>query len=380
MIGKKAQTATEDIIWVIIELVILAMAGFSIWFYAYHKIENNDFEEQFLARDIALTVDAMQASPSNIRYFYYLPERNRFNILFSINDETKKNRIIISSSEEKFGYYPFITYQENIKKFKLEKKNQEKKGIILLKTRDFFEITDEPLTKSLFHIPEEKFEQDKLTDEQAQEKLDKIISDQEPISKKCELEIPDVILLDPLTYEGETYAEKKSEMSAAIADAISAGIKDRLNQPVFHTRQDKLTSTDSSITERKRKEDSTIAGLRELVDAIISIGIAESNANTVKIFYPYLENKCIEKENRALAILILNKLTEDKELALDGVSLIPLIIEENSILSEEKISFLIEVNTIAENSALSLNEKRTNIADAVIAVLAPEKKEIIGLE
>jgi len=354
-LGKKAQQDTEDVLWVIFELILLAMAGFSMWYYSYQKIEKNNFEEQFLARDIALTVDAMQASPHNLRYFYSFPDK-KYDIIFSRKDE---NRVIALSKKDKFGFYPFLTIQENIAENTFELSKEKKNFFLLSNAKDDFDISDKEPDKNLLYIPEEKIE----------------------------FEIPKEVLLDPIYYAPAQnlildeinylpidpipdLLKQRSEMNAAIANRMYLGLTGS-GYTVLNTREDTKTGELLSILDEKRKDENIILAFQEMSNFIIAIDSTLSDKNIIKIFYHFNS-----KKSKAIGIKILNKLSKDKELKLDGVSLVPIHPEDEeryNLLDKNKISILIEINNYIDNKGkLSLNEKSSNIGTLILEAITDE--------
>jgi len=326
-----------------------------MWYYTDQKIEKSSFEEQFLSRDIALTIDAMQASPNNLRYFYYIDRDINKNIIFS---KKENNQVIVASDEKKFGYYPFMA----INGYPAEntiKKEEEKKHLWFLKTQDDFEITNKLLKKNLLYIAEEDID----------------------------LVIPREIFLDPIYYETNPililddniiaspnlidYQKQLSEINADIANKIYSELSS--SYTVLHSRTDTKTGGLLSILDEKRKDEDIVQALRDKSNFIITIDttISLKNKNIVKIFY-----HSSSKESKTIGIKILNKLSSNQNIKLDGVSLVPISIEDEErykLMDKSKIIILIEIgNRIEEGNKLSLKENRMEIANMIIGAIKNE--------
>jgi hypothetical protein len=67
--GKKAQTEHESL-WTIIELTFFALFTISLLMFVMNVWKNTTYEKNFLARDLALTLDTLYMSPQHVAWLY----------------------------------------------------------------------------------------------------------------------------------------------------------------------------------------------------------------------------------------------------------------------------------------------------------------------
>jgi hypothetical protein len=67
--GKRAQTEHESL-WTTIELVFFALFMISLLLFVSNVWKNTTYEKNFLARDLALTLDTLYMSPQQVSWLY----------------------------------------------------------------------------------------------------------------------------------------------------------------------------------------------------------------------------------------------------------------------------------------------------------------------
>jgi hypothetical protein len=68
-LGKRAQTEHESL-WTMIELTFFALFMVSLLLFVFNVWKNTTYEKNFLARDLALTLDTLYMSPQHIEWLY----------------------------------------------------------------------------------------------------------------------------------------------------------------------------------------------------------------------------------------------------------------------------------------------------------------------
>jgi len=67
--GKRAQTEHESL-WTVIELTFFALFMVSLVLFVANVWKNTTYEKNFLARDLALTLDTLYMSPQQVSWLY----------------------------------------------------------------------------------------------------------------------------------------------------------------------------------------------------------------------------------------------------------------------------------------------------------------------
>ena len=79
MFTKKGETESNIELWFLIaSLLLAAAAGISLLSEAVDRIQGKTLEKNFIARDLALTLDAVYAGAGDVEYFYDLGKNGYF--------------------------------------------------------------------------------------------------------------------------------------------------------------------------------------------------------------------------------------------------------------------------------------------------------------
>lgn len=95
--------ATTYLIWfVLIEIILISMISIGFWRFLASVKDDNIFEKNYLARDIALTATAINSAPGDIKYTYNLNAPS-FDLQF------EKNMVIVSEPVGHEANYHFMS-------------------------------------------------------------------------------------------------------------------------------------------------------------------------------------------------------------------------------------------------------------------------------
>jgi len=89
--SKKAQGATTDLVLNIAELLFILISVVSTLAFINHWVADTTFEKNWLSKDIALMVDTIYTSPSNVfeRYSY---SRDKYGMIASFEEKDEHKR------------------------------------------------------------------------------------------------------------------------------------------------------------------------------------------------------------------------------------------------------------------------------------------------
>ena len=135
--SKKGQWSTQELLKAIGELLlVLVFVTLPIFFYASSFGTVHGYEKVFLAKDIALMIDAMYIGQGNITVVYPI-QQNSSNYYFNFS----KNQAQVSSEKTAFflNYYPFS--EDGVVKFKYTEVLPSPYPLILEKNSDIFTVT-----------------------------------------------------------------------------------------------------------------------------------------------------------------------------------------------------------------------------------------------
>ena len=75
ILGKRGITAT--LLWTIIALVLIALIAATFMLFIKDVKENTYFQKTYVAKDLALLLNKIQASPGEVQYHYFQERENR---------------------------------------------------------------------------------------------------------------------------------------------------------------------------------------------------------------------------------------------------------------------------------------------------------------
>jgi hypothetical protein len=100
--GKRAQTEHESL-WTIIELTFFALFIVSLLLFVFNVWKNTTYEKNFLARDLALTLDTLYMSPQQVEWLY--PHNaTDYKLMMSLNN-VKVGSIGSTSKQDERRYW-----------------------------------------------------------------------------------------------------------------------------------------------------------------------------------------------------------------------------------------------------------------------------------
>ncbi|MBN2421880.1 hypothetical protein JXB41_01520 [Candidatus Woesearchaeota archaeon] len=140
--NKKAE-GTRLSLWTLIDLFVLLVIVIAFFFEIYTISKNTWFEKRFLAKDIAMMVDTVYASPADVVVVY--PQNT---LWFSFKFEKNKITVFDRLQEKKVSFSGITQYftEDN----KLEFVYKDLNPIVELNKNGEITIRDEELNKNMF--------------------------------------------------------------------------------------------------------------------------------------------------------------------------------------------------------------------------------------
>ena len=299
------------------------------------------FQKDCLSRDMAMLIDSIYISPSNIMAVYPAKEGG-----FTYN--FKKNRVEVYEEmgfESYKAIYPYTG--DKINTFisrEIKTKNKTGVDLIFAKSGNTIFVDNKEYVK---------FNYNKL-----------VCKPVEAINinqKKVLLDLYDAKV-------GED--DPKIKAAYYIGYALYSGFKNKETtvNKIENPDLKYLRKKDEYLSEKKIIE--TV--LEQGIDIILSLKIGgyKDESNNIKIYYSMESNKDIQNTNKELACNILNRISDIEELIISGVAVVP--IEYDPILVKDKIALLIEIgnmNSQKGTDMLNNNLLLTKISEAIYNTL-----------
>ena len=335
--SKKA-TIFEKPIWFLIDLVVSIAVFFMLLAYVDQIGESLTFERDFLAKDIALLIDSIYASPSSLTLKY--PQNTFwFDYKFEDNGVTVSEKGLGKKSQSEFIRDNNLEFTE--KTISPEKEFEDK--------RSFAEKYFSPSTLFSVYKPElPEGTSVNLYFLKNNKELD--INNEELILRPNKLVCSDIVtkentqekvlLIDQGDWDKN---DKRPEITAAIAFPLYSNIKDKFKE-IKHTRIGGIKDL-----KKERIDRTTIKRNIDNSDIIISIyvGSYKDERNVIKAYYSSESKEEFKEKSKKLACLIVNRLLSNEKLGnIDGVSIIE---SDNSLIEKDKIAVLFEIGNININ-------------------------------
>lgn len=307
---------TQMMLYVIIELIILAAVFFFLMWEVNMLAKNTSFEKRVIAIESTLLADAIQAAPGNVHATYDANSPEPFEMIF-ITKGMPFARVSEKKDKKNYKQFPFA----------LDKNN-------------FYSLSDSDLSQQvLFSKQDKEFK----------------------ISNKHDF-FPEALSC-PITYTKEVVNDK----TVVIEPGYSTGQSDEVTKKL----ENAAANIRGPFGKGKIVEDLSYSGAvenqindakPELLIILSSVSKTDSK-NTAKAFIPN-EN---DAKTRKIACYILNSLLRNKNIPTpSGLSVIPT--SSNAILNQNKLSVLIEFGNDLETQA-KLLVNPIYIGEAISAAL-----------
>ena len=299
------------------------------------------FEKMFLVRDMATIINALYASPGNIvvpynkETFWFTYEFDKY--LVAVFDETS-----ILKTKTK---YQILADRIDFKNITLNAKFKEDE-----KSKDNLKEKVTPIFA--------KIGNDIVVDN----KLGKNINELKCINLEPIKELQNKISVIDAGHGGEddgTIANNFKEKD--LAEIIGFSLYELLDNQKFFTREEVNNIKVSNFMSRR-----DILKNKENLNLILSIHIGDYNSqnNNIKAYYSIESTKEIQQKSMKIACTILNELLKEKELEIDGISVIGIYPEDyngGDVLVKDKIAVLFEIGNIQNKKSVEILTNPSNI-------------------
>jgi hypothetical protein len=338
--GKKA-TIFEKPIWFLIDLLIAVIVFLMLLSYVDQLGESLTFERDFLAKDIALLVDTLYASPGSLTLKY--PQNT-----FWFGYQLKDNEVQVIEK----GLISKKSYGQFTKDTKLDLQSKE-----LFPEKEF---EDKRTFIEKFFSPSTMFSTYKPDLPQGtsvnlfflKDRARLVMSDTELALRPDKPTCPDIVTQENtrekilLIDEGEW---DKTDIRPQITSALALSLYNQLTSEFREIRHTRLGQIQDANTERN----SDIAIEKDIVasDVVLGLYIGEyrDQRNVVKAFYSSKSDEQTKEKSQKLACLIVNRMLSNGDLGIGGVSIIE---SDNSLIPEGKVAVLLEIGNINKETSM----------------------------
>jgi len=302
--SRKA-SVEEYLMFLLGEILVSLIVAFFLFSYVQSVRENTVLEKNYISRDLALIMDAMQAAPGNVYYNYQFSKLDLNKFKFSFQNQR------IGVSDENQEYAISFPYSDSLFLGVLSSQIQDASTLGLMKNGDSFQV-------NAVMIP-------KLN----QMSCPRLDTHADPSNKDA--------LIDP-GHGGDDFgvvnpakpAEKESKLSLKVAEAMRD-----LDSELSRT----LTRSDDS----KLEQDPRVALVKPETDIVVSIhsNLNEKAINQLKVYVPINQNQL---RSTKLACLIINQISD---LGFTSYSIIP---SDEELISKSPAAVMIELGNIQHSS------------------------------
>jgi len=335
--GKRGQQEAPDLILTIAELLMVLMAVTII--FGFIKYWSNDltFEKRYIAKDSALLINSIYASPSKVYVPYYYDTHN-FQIKFGESMDMRKKgtqdvvskKIVHSMVKEKndekknYEWYQFGKVKNNVFAKDWLKLHE---GIKINKSGKKLGIS-------------EHFQENVLLLDCPSIDTDRIVGN---------------VLFDPGHSENEGYFDGNHYYEGNIVGKILESIE--ISSPNFI-----FESTRKPDNKKVRLDDKDIQKLVDTGHSVIiglHVGSYKSKTNIIRAYYSIESNDIIKKKSKKLACFILNEFAKFDKIDIDGTSIVPIYEGdyENALLPKDKVAILLEIGNINSINGYDMYDK-----------------------